>query len=220
MVWSAVLLGLLGCRGRYVPPTEPMPANTELLSTMMQRLSAQPGFTEALLDRLNKGGKNGAALMTPDLVHRLRELILGKNWEGLNRFPGWTMGEITPTVRVVGRFLPGSEPKTGKEGVSADATPNFSRQPSAAEVARYLTVGSLGLGQAAQVDLDRPAPAAEFQMAQLVEHLGAGVVSGDGPHKVVDISTCIRGSMASSITCSLLLVKKNGSDYLWPTRLC
>ena len=46
------MLGLLGCRGKYVPPTEPMPADTVLLATMMQRLSAEPGFTEALLDKL------------------------------------------------------------------------------------------------------------------------------------------------------------------------
>lgn len=175
------MLGVLGCRATYVPPTEPMPPNTVLLATVMQELSAQPGFTEALLDRLNKGGKNGAALMTPDLVHRLRELILGKEWEGLNRFPGWTMGEITPTVRVAGRFLPGSVTKADKGAVTADATPNLSREPSAAEVARYLSVGPLGLEQAAQVDLDRPAPAAEFEMAQLVEQLGARVTSGDGP---------------------------------------
>ena len=180
------MLGLIGCRGKYVPPTAPMPANTVLLAAIMQRLSAQPGFTEALLDRLNgggknKGGRNGPALMTPDLVHRLRKLILGKDWEGLDRFPGWTMGEITPTVHVAERFLPRPALKADKGGLSADATPNFSRQPSAAEVTRYLNVGSLRLEEASQVDLDRPAPVVEFQMAQLVEHLGEGVVSGDGP---------------------------------------
>ena len=119
--------------------------------------------------------------MTPELVHRLRELILGKDWEELDRFPGWTMAEITPTVHVAERFLPAPEAGAGKGGVTADATPNFSRQPSAAEVARYLNVGALGLNERAQVDLDRPAPVVEFEMAQLVEHLGAGVVSGDGP---------------------------------------
>ena len=79
-----------------------MPANTVMLSQMMRELSATPGFTDAMLAELDKNGKKGPALMTPALMHRLRELILGKDWQGLDRFPGWTMREINPTVRVVG----------------------------------------------------------------------------------------------------------------------
>ena len=210
-------LDLLGCRGKYVPPTGPMPADTVLLATMMQRLSAQPGFTEALLDKLggdgkSKGGKNGAALMTPELVDRLRKLILGKDWERLDRFPGWTMGEITPTVHVAERFLPGASSTPDKGGLSADATPNLSRQPSAAEVARYLTMGPLGLDHAAQIDLDRPAPAVAFEMAQLVEHLGAGVVSGDGP------DPRLVGEHAASLQLAQLLnrMSVNGLDLDGP----
>ena len=82
-----------------------MPANTVLLSQMMRELSATPGFTDALLAELDKGGKKGPALMTPALVNRLRELILGKDWQGLDRFPGWTMQEINPAVRVAGRVV-------------------------------------------------------------------------------------------------------------------
>ena len=80
-----------------------MPPNTVLLSEMMRKLSATPGFTDALLAQLDKGEKKGPALMTPALMKRLRELIVGKDWQGLDRFPGWTMREINPTVRVVGR---------------------------------------------------------------------------------------------------------------------
>ena len=66
---------LAGCnaRSKYVAPIGPMPPNTVLLSGMMQDLSAKPGFTEAMLAELDKGGKNGPALLTPKLVHHMRE---------------------------------------------------------------------------------------------------------------------------------------------------
>src|SRR5882757_4345171 len=104
-VCVSVLLALIGCwRGvPYVVPEQPMPANTVLLSQMMRELSATPGFTDALLAELDKDGKKGPALMTPALLKRLRELILGRDWQGLDRFPGWTMQEVNPAVGVISR---------------------------------------------------------------------------------------------------------------------
>src|SRR5271154_7340809 len=106
-VCVGVLLAVIGCRTEapYVVPEEPMPPNTVLLSQMMRELSATPGFTDALLAQLDKGGKKGPALMTPALIKKLRELILGKDWQGLDRFPGWTMQEVNPTVGVITRVV-------------------------------------------------------------------------------------------------------------------
>ena len=106
-VCVSVLLALIGCRTEapYVVPETPMPPNTILLSQMMRELSATPGFTDALLAQLDKGGKKGPALMTPRLVKRLRELILGKDWQGLDRFPGWTMQEVNPAVGVINKVV-------------------------------------------------------------------------------------------------------------------
>ena len=179
---GVILTCLIGCRGQggYTPPTGPMPANTVLLADMMQRLSEQPGFTDAVMAQLDKGGKNGAALMTPELLHRMRELILGKQWEGLSRFPGWTMGAITPTVHVAGRVVGKNETK--EEAVAtSDTAPNLSRLPGAGEVAGYLTLGDLTLDKAAQVDLDTPSRLPGFATEDVVKPLGMGVVSGDGP---------------------------------------
>ncbi len=117
--------------------------------------------------------------MTPELLHRLRELILGKDWEGLNRFPGWTMGAITPTVHVAGR-LAGRIERKDDAAATADTAPNLSRLPAASEVAEYLTVGDLTLDRVAQVDLDTPSQLPGFATAELVKPLGLGVVSGDG----------------------------------------
>ncbi len=98
----ALLFAASGCRRTYVVPQTPMPPNTVLLSQMMQQLSAQPGFTNKLLDQLDKGGRSGPALLTPKLIDELRKRILGSDWQGLDRFPGWTMRAINPTVRVIG----------------------------------------------------------------------------------------------------------------------
>ena len=88
-VCVSVLLALFGCRTEapYVVPETPTPPNTILLSQMMRELSATPGFIDALLAQLDKRGKKGPALMTPKLIKRLRELILGNDWQGLDRFP-------------------------------------------------------------------------------------------------------------------------------------
>ena len=79
--------------------TSAMPPKTILLSQMMRELSAQPGFTEQLLGYLDKGQKNGA-LLTPELFDTFRKLVLGKDWNGLDRFPGWTIRRITRTVEL------------------------------------------------------------------------------------------------------------------------
>ena len=89
-VCVSVLLALIGCRTEapYVVPEEPMPPNTVLLSQMMRELSATPGFTDALLAQLDKGGKKGPALMTQRLIKRLRELILGNDWQRAGSLSG------------------------------------------------------------------------------------------------------------------------------------
>ncbi len=175
-----------------------MPANTVLLADMMQRLSEQPGFTDAVMAQLDNGGKNGAALMTPELMHRMRELILGKQWEGLTRFPGWTMGAITPTVHVAGRVV-GKNEKKEEAVVNSDTAPNLSRLPAASEVAGYLTIGDMALDRAVQVDLDTPSRLPGFPTEDLVKPLGMGVTSGDGPDPT------LAGEHAESARLAMLL---------------
>ncbi len=189
---GAILLGALtGCdpRPRYVAPEGPMPPNTLLLSAMMRHLSAQPGFTDAMLKQLEggKGGKNGPALLTPKLVHRMRELILGKDWQGLDRFPGWTMREINPTVRVAGhlagkdQIAAGLASGPGATGVS-DGAP---RRASAKEISGYIDLGTLSLAREQTVDLNQPSKLPGFVTDGLVNPMGYGVVRGDGPDPAI-----------------------------------
>jgi len=154
-----------------------MPTNTVLLSQMMRELSATPGFTDAILAQLDKNGKKGPALMTPTLVKRLRELILGKDWQGLDRFPGWTMQAINPTVRVAGRVV-------AKDPAVASVAEQHPGTPASAvttdQLKEYVDLGGYPLEKAESISLDKPSTLPGFTTDGLVSELGAGVVRGDG----------------------------------------
>lgn len=175
---AIVLAALIGCKSDapYVVPEEPMPANTVMLSEMMRELSATPGFTDALLAELDKGEKKGPALMTPALMHRLRELILGKDWQGLDRFPGWTMHEINPTVRVAGRVA-------GKNQALEDLSVVHPGAPqgtmSTAQAEQFIDLGPYTLDHAEKINLNKPSQLPGFSREGIISDLGRGVVRGD-----------------------------------------
>lgn len=140
-----------------------MPPNTILLSSMMRELSARPGFTEAFLREIesNNRGKQGPALLTPNLVDELRKRILGKDWEGLDRFPGWTMRALNPAVRVVSHVV-----HTNGEY----------------NVAEFLDLGPYALNRGQTVDFDQPSTFPTFTTNGIVTRLGYDVQRGDGPN--------------------------------------
>jgi hypothetical protein len=177
------LLAFVGCRRTYTPPEAPMPPNTILLSQMMRELSAQPGFTDALLKQLDNGGpqsqhgkKPGPALLTPKLLDELRNRILGKDWSGLDRFPGWTMHEINPTVRVVGHYA-GKDEKLEAASEVHPGTPL-----TAAQANQFLDLGPYALDKAETISLDKPSTLPPFSTVGLVTPLGNNIVRGDGPN--------------------------------------
>jgi hypothetical protein len=186
-VCGVVLLIVIGCKGAdvsYVVPEGPMPPNTVLLAEMMRELSATPGFTDALLAQLEKKGKQGPALMTPALIKRLRELILGKDWQGLDRFPGWTMRAINPTVKVAGKVVAKNNAVADlaarRSGAVAE---NGSTSPVSTEQMReYIDLGGYSLERAETVRLDEASSLPGFTTEGVVSELGAGVVRGDGPN--------------------------------------
>jgi len=170
------LSAFAGCRKSYVVPEAPMPPNTILLSQMMRELSTRPGFTDALLKQIDGGGKKGPALMTPKLIDELRKRILGSDWQGLDRFPGWTMREINPTVRTVGHFA-GKNKK-----LEADSAVHPGAPPTDAQAKLFLDLGPYALDKADIVSLDEPSTLPPFTTDGIVSTLGDGVVRGDGPN--------------------------------------
>jgi hypothetical protein len=186
-VCVSILLALFGCRSDapYVVPEEPMPANTVMLSQMMRELSATPGFTDAMLAQLDKNGKKGPALMTPALVKRLRELILGKDWQGLDRFPGWTMRSINPTVRVAGRVVAKDQSVTdlaARHPGTPEGSEPSKRAVTTDQIKDYIDLGDYSLEKGEMVSLDTLSKLPGFPTEGLVSELGAGVVRGDGPN--------------------------------------
>jgi len=178
-VCVSVLLAVIGCRTEapYVVPEQPMPPNTVLLSQMMRDLSATPGFTDALLAALDKGGKKGPALMTPRLIKRLREMILGSDWQGLDRFPGWTMQEVNPAVGVINKVVT-KHPET-PVGTPSGAPTEAPVSADKGVVAEYLDLGSYAPDKAETVSLDKPSTLPGLSNDVLVTVMGAGVVRGD-----------------------------------------
>ncbi|MCU1319223.1 MAG: hypothetical protein JWP98_741 [Edaphobacter sp.] len=189
-VCGVVLLIAIGCKGAdvsYVVPEGPMPPNTVLLAEMMREVSATPGFTDALLAQLEKNGKQGPALMTPALIKRLRELILGRDWQGLDRFPGWTMRAINPTVKIAGKVV-------AKNNAVGDLTARHPGAPagsgsmrdsssvSTEQMREYIDLGGHSLERAETVSLNEPSSLPGFTTEGIVSELGAGVVRGDGPN--------------------------------------
>jgi hypothetical protein len=207
----SALLMLSGCHRRYVVPESPMPPDTILLSQMMRQLSAQPGFTTALLDKIDKSGKKGPALLTPKLLTELRKRIFGQDWQGLDRFPGWTMHEINPTVRVAGHVAgkdqalesasavhPGSpisgspisgspisgSPISGSpiSGSPISGSPVSGAPLSSAATREYLDLGPYALDKQQTISLDQPSTLPGFTTEGIVTDLGDVVVRGDGPN--------------------------------------
>jgi hypothetical protein len=155
------LLAVSGCHRKYVVPETPMPANTILLSQMMRDLSSQPGFTQTLLNHLGDGKQD--SFLTPRLADELRKRILGKDWQGLDRFPGWTMREINPAVSVIEHF----------DGKSSNEA-----------ALQYIDLGPYALNQTETISLDKPSTFPPFSTTGLVTPLGDGVVYGDGPNNL------------------------------------
>ena len=179
LLWA--MLSITGCRTRERVPEQPLPPNTILLSGVMRELSAEPDFTDKLLAQLEgaQHGKKGPALLTPELVHELRRRVLGKDWQGLDRFPGWTMREINPTVRVATHFV-GKDPKL--EALSAAHPGSAPESPANQQARAFLDLGPYTLDKAETVALESPSTLPGFDTNALVTPLGMSIVRGDGPN--------------------------------------
>ena len=139
------------------PETSP-----ELFSSVMQRVSAQPEFRERVLQGIQDVPKVGEFL-SPDLVDRLRVLILGKEWQRVDHFPALTVAGLNKSVGVAVRVA-------GKQ-----ATP---LQP-----ADLLDTAEYPLAQSETIDLDHPATAPTYadDPATAQREIGFNLTMGDGP---------------------------------------
>lgn len=154
-----------------VQEASPLPSNTILLSTVMSDLSAQPGFDDTFIAALGKQSKTGAAILSPRLLDALRTAILGQDWQGLDRFPGWKMRDIDPAADLAG------DAARGSEAVAVGRT----TQP----ITAYIDLGPYALSRSQRIDFDERSTLPGFSPDGLVSPLGDGVVRGDGPNPQV-----------------------------------
>ncbi len=137
-------------------------SSPELFSAVMQRISAQPEFRERLLQGIREVPKVGEFL-SPDLVDRLRVLILGKQWQRVDHFPALAVSALNKSVDTAMQLA-------GKSGAPLE--------PSA-----LLDTAEYPLGQAAAIALDRPvsAPTYADDPATARRQIGFDLTMGDGP---------------------------------------
>lgn len=134
----------------------------ELFSTVMQRVSVQPEFRERVLEGIREVPKVGEFL-SPDLVERLRVLILGKEWQRIDHFPALTVAALNKSVGAAVRVA-------GKSTTPLQPTD-------------LLDTAEYPLGQADTIDLDHPATVPNYadDPATARRDLGFNLTMGDGP---------------------------------------
>ena len=133
-----------------------------LFSAVMQRVSAQPEFRERVLQDLREVPKVGDFL-SPDLVERLRVLILGKEWQRVDHFPALTVAALNKSV------------DTAMSLAGKSTTP--------LKPADLLDTAEYPLGQRETIDLDHPAtaPAYADDPTTTQRDIGFDLTMGDGP---------------------------------------
>src|SRR5947209_8005429 len=128
-----VVLAVIVVIGLEAQKTDSSP---ELFSAVMQRVSAQAEFRERVLQGIREVPKVGEFL-SPDLVDRLRVLILGKQWQRVDHFPALPVFALNQSVDTAMLLA-------GKSSAPLE--------PSA-----LLDTAEYPLGEAATIDLDHPA---------------------------------------------------------------
>ena len=135
--------------------------NAEQLSIVMQRVSSEPGYADYVQKLLGDGSKK-SEFLTPDLLDRLRKLILGKDWQRVDHFPSLTISALNQSVAATLKVA-GSSREAQK-----DYTPDL---------------GAFALGKSLQVSLDSPVlhPTYQEDPDTRLKPLPYGLVMGDGP---------------------------------------
>ena len=133
-----------------------------LFSAVMQRVSAQPEFRERVLQGIREVPKVGEFL-SPDLVDRLRVLILGKEWQRVDHFPALTVAALNKSV---------------------DAAMSLAgKSTTPLKPADLLDTAEYPLGQRETIDLDHSASAPVYadDPATAQRNIGFDLIMGDGP---------------------------------------
>ncbi|WP_454018922.1 hypothetical protein [Azospirillum sp. Marseille-Q6669] len=198
-VSALILSGILLCSASLRADEAPwLP-----VSQVMSELARNPDFVEALYRRLGRNPKAGG-ILGPDEIKRLREMILGKDFEGLDRFPGLTVQGMGRSVRLAGAMLDRpSDDDLAPEPAPVEKAPAEKAVETAAEATideglgipaagtppaldAYLRPLGFGLEAGDRVD---PALAERYadglRLAELLNRLSLNAPDGGRRHRVV-----------------------------------
>ena len=134
----------------------------ELLSQLLQKVSATPEFREKVLETTTSIPKIGEWL-SPELVKSLRTAILGKDWHRVDHFPALTVAALNHSVDLTMH-------------VAGDST-----KPLAVE--DLIDLGGYPADKTATVNLDEPvhSPTYDEDPYNSVTTPMPGITMGDGP---------------------------------------
>ncbi|WP_448191574.1 hypothetical protein [Azospirillum sp. sgz301742] len=180
-----VLAGLLLC-SRPVRADDPpgLP-----LSQVVTELSQNPDFVAAVYTRMGRNPKAGG-ILGPDEIRRLRELILGKDFEALDRFPGLTIRGMGRSVRLAAATLsqsgdsPPPQPREAK--VPVDDELGIPAAGTAPAADAYLRPAGFGLEIGDRID---PALAKHYadgvRLAEVLNRLSLNAADGERRYRIV-----------------------------------
>ncbi|NUB09804.1 hypothetical protein FW320_27045 [Azospirillum sp. Vi22] len=168
------------------------------VSQVMSELARNPEFVEALYRRLGRNPKAGG-ILGPDEIKRLREMILGKDFEGLDRFPGLTVQGMGRSVRLAGATLgrssdddlppePATVEQAAKEKVETAVEEGLGIPAAGTPPAPDAYLRPLGFGLEAGDRVD-PALAERYadglRLAELLNRLSLNAPDGGERYRVV-----------------------------------
>ena len=87
-------------------------------SYVMSEVSHEPGFVDAVLEKLGRDPR-APGILGPKLLGKLKSLLLGRHFEKLDRFPGFTIGTMGSSVAIAARM--GGRDKVIQPWVDPDA---------------------------------------------------------------------------------------------------
>ncbi len=165
LIAGLVVSGLL-CVSAFSASNTADLQSPELLSQLMQRVSATPEFRDRMLQATSSVPKIGEWL-SPGMADDLRKAILGGDWHRVDHFPGLTVAALNRSVDVTAHVAEPSRATSKKQLTVAD----------------LLDVGDYADGRAAEVDLGRRVAAPTFaeDAYDAVTHPAPGLTMGDGP---------------------------------------
>jgi hypothetical protein len=207
LIVVALATALLGTAAALAADPEP---RFVPFSRVVAELSQKPGFVDALLEKLGRNPSAGGVL-GPEQIKKLRELILGKDWEALDHFPTLSVEEMGQAVRTAGRSLAPAPNTAPAETVSSRPLAEEPLGiPTGRAAPKDASLKPLGFGLAMGDELDpvlAPHEPDAQRLADLLNRLARNPVNGSPGSR---LRVTLRGKTAETPAALVALLRDQG----------